>query len=493
MITKQREDKRDFKTLMLIDGEPARQRFITTIASREGWRTHRETDTDTALRTLGGTASLNLSAIIVDESACRSSIGQFIAQLQRERPTLPVIAITSRDNLATAIEAMKSGASDFVHKPLSANHLLRAVKRIENMRTGKNSKDELHPLTEKFPYAIKAFSSFEALVGSSSAFCRALTTAAQAAHSRQSVMITGKSGAGKEIFARTIHAASPRTKGPLILIDCAAIEQTLIASQLFGHERGAFPGAFDRQISQLIQADGGTIIIEKIEYLPLKAQAQLLEFLRSDEVQTIGGTIKHRVDTRIIATCDPLIEKRLADGDFRKDLYETLATTQVVLPSLSERRGDIAPLTKHLLRHIGKLPGMRAMTITDDALQLLTACSWPGNVRELHDAVFRAATACKVDTLTCANFSSISSALKQKTSNANDNASQNITVSDKVLDIALYTQDGNLRLLEDIEADVIRLAIGHYRGHMSEVARRLGIGRSTLYRKLSDIRMESVA
>lgn len=474
---------RENRTVMLVDSEPAQQRFVSALVSRGGWRCVVASDADTALAKLGTQEGLTLDAVLVDQGAPGMDIDQFVSELRRWRPGLPLIVITMRNGVEVAVAAMRAGASDFVQKPIAPDRLLSALERISG--TG-GAQAELRPLTEK----LRAPLAFEEIIGSSPNFRSALAIAAKAARARVPVLINGKPGCGKEVFARAIHSASPRSKGPLILVDCSAVSPGLIGSGLFGHERGAFPGAFDRQVGRLVQADGGSIIIDHIECIPLETQARLVEFLQSGEVQTIGGSIRQSVDVRIIATSASPLDKLIEAGHVREDLYYALSTAQLTLPSLSERRSDVGPLARHLLLRIGGLPGMHPLGVTDDALRLLAAYAWPGNVRQLQDVLFRAAVASTTDVLTSADFPAIDAAIS---GGGSASADDDIAINGEAIGITLYQPDGNLRPLEDIEADVIRLAIGHYRGRMSEVARRLGIGRSTLYRKLADLGIDTAA
>ena len=484
MIEAQRSSmasNRDIRTAMLVDSEPAQQRFISALASRGGWRTIIAPDTDTALAKLGTQEGLALDAVIIDEGAPGHAVEQFVMELRRWRPGLPVIAITMRTSVATAVAAMRAGASDFVQKPIAPDRLLSSLDRLVG-----NTSGELRPLTEKLRVPL----GFDEIVGSCPNFRSALAIAAKAARARVPVLINGKAGVGKEVFARAIHGASPRSKGPLVLVDCSVVSPGLIASGLFGHERGAFPGAFDRQIGRLMQADGGTIIIDQVECMPAETQQRLIDFIQSGEVQMIGGTIKHKVDVRIIATSSSPLDRLIADGYFREDLYYAISAAQFTLPSLTDRRSDIGPLTRHLLTRLGQLPGLRPLGITDDALRLLAAYAWPGNVRQLQDVLFRAAIGCPGDVLTLGDFPAVDAAIGGV---ATPEEEGTVTINGEAIGVTLYMPDGHLRPLEDIEADVIRLAIGHYRGRMSEVARRLGIGRSTLYRKLSDLGIDTAA
>jgi DNA-binding NtrC family response regulator len=312
-----------------------------------------------------------------------------------------------------------------------------------------------------------------------------LAVAAKAARGHGPVLIEGESGTGKEMLVRAMHAASPRARMPYRVINAGGIPANSIESILFGHEKGAFPGAFDRQIGALQHNDGGTLVIDEIDALPEPVQLRLLESLTRSDVRPIGARHSFKVDVRLIAASNVPLRDMVATGLFSADLYQALAGTTVVLPPLRERTGDISALARHFLARIGEQPGLRPLGITDSALALLAAYDWPGNVRQLQAVLFRAAVFCDGDALTSEDFPQLSNML------GND---QSPTQSfQQSVGVVLYTEDGNLRPLEDIEADVIRLAIGHYRGRMTEVARRLGIGRSTLYRKLSDLGIDSAA
>ncbi len=467
--------------LMLIDDEPAGQRLITALASRGGWKTICAADTETALAMLGTQDGMMLDAILADQWKPGEELAEFVQDLRVDRPALPLIVMTSDTAPASAIAAMKAGATDYIHKPVAPELLVRALNRCTGQQ---GSAGELRPLSEKLPVAL----AIEELIGSAPQFRNALAIAAKAARARVPVLIEGETGTGKEVIANAIHAASPRSRNPMVTLHCGAVGKGLIGSALFGHERGAFPGAFDRQTGKLHQADGSTIFIDQIEQMPLDVQARLVEMLDRGEVQPIGGARGVPVDVRVIAAADTPLKARIASGEFREDLYYKLGVVQISLPPLRDRGGDISALARHLLARIGSLPGMRSLGITDDAMQLLLAYPWPENVRQLQTALFRAAIACDGDALTPAEFPQISRFISGSSLTAGKRNGRGDGIG-----VTLYLADGNLRPLEEIEADVIRLAIGHYRGRMSEVARRLGIGRSTLYRKLADLGIDTAA
>jgi len=285
---------------------------------------------------------------------------------------------------------------------------------------------------------------------------------------------------------RAMHGASPRAKEVLRTVNLASIPPGSVDSVLFGHEPGSFPGAVDRQIGAFQHCDGGTLILDEIDRLTPALQKRLLEALESGIIRPVGATYGFRVDVRLLVTSSVGIDQLLAMGQFDAALAARLGPTRIVLPPLRERTGDIPALTRHFLARIGEQPGLNHLSISESALALLAAYDWPGNVRQLQSVLFRAAVYCEGNSLTADSFPQLSEMLGEQDRCAPGKAQEGVG-------IMLYTADGNLRPLEEIEADVIRLAIGHYRGRMTEVARRLGIGRSTLYRKLSDLGIDNVA
>lgn len=466
------------RLLLLIDDEPAQRRLVSALAARAGWRSIFAADGEMALAQLGTQDGMQLDAILLDHWAPDADAAPLIAELRERRPALPVLMLTANGSVAHAVAAMRAGATDFLVKPLAPERLLAALESaIAGTAVG-----ELRPLTEKIP----ALLAFDEIVGSSPDFRAALAIAAKAARARVPVLVEGESGVGKEVVADAIHAASPRAKKPMVTVNCGAIPANLVESALFGHEKGAFTGAFERKIGKFADADGGTILLDEIGEMPLETQVKLLRVLQSGEIQPIGARHAREVDVRVIAATNKKLLEEVEAGRFREDLYYRLNVVQVTIPPLRERLGDVPALARHLLARIAQQPGLRPLGITDDALALLVQYDWPGNVRQLQNALFRAAVLCAGAALTRADFPQIA-ALGDRRGGVVGTASASAG------GITLFRPDGNLRPLEDIEADVIRLAIGHYRGRMTEVARRLGIGRSTLYRKLGELGIDNAA
>lgn len=463
---------------MLIDDEPAQQRLVAAMAARAGWRTVIAADGETAIATLGTRDGMMLDAILLDHAVPDGEADWLIGELKARRPALPVLMQTALSDVATAVKAMRAGATDFLVKPIAPERLLAALDAAVD---GSVASGELRPLTEK----IAASLGFDEIVGSAPQFRAALAIAAKAARARVPILIEGESGVGKEVVAEAIHAASPRAKKPMITVNCGAIPSNLIESELFGHEKGAFTGAFTRQTGKFEHADGGTIFLDEVGDLPFEAQVKLLRVLQSGDVQPIGARHPREVDVRVIAATNKSLADEVEAGRFREDLYYRLNVVQVSIPPLRERTSDIPALARHMLARIARQPGLHELGITDAAMDLLAGYGWPGNVRQLQNALFRAAVLCEGDALTAADFPQIASLAAAPAANA--------APAPSGAGVTLFEADGHLRPLEAIEADIIRLAIGHYRGRMTEVARRLGIGRSTLYRKLAELGISDVA
>jgi DNA-binding NtrC family response regulator len=473
------------RCLLLIDDEPAQRRLVTAIGARAGWWVRGAPDADAAARLLGDPAEPPVDAILLDHWLPGPAGTQIIEQIRALRPDLPLLILTAQTSVGAAVDAMRAGANDFLVKPIAPDRLLAALNAATDRR---QRSGELRPLSEKITQPL----AFEEIVGSAPRFRAALAVAAKAARARVSVLIEGESGSGKEVIAQAIHTASPRGRKPMITVNCGAIPENLVESVLFGHEKGAFTGAFDRHIGRFEDADGSTLFLDEIGELPLDTQVKLLRALETGEIQRIGGRTIHMVDVRIIAATNRRLTEEVAKGRFREDLYYRLNVVHVDIPPLRDRASDIPPLARHLLGRIAEQPGMRHLSITDDGLAVLMRYGWPGNVRQLQNALFRAAVLCEGNALTAVDFPQIAqeSGLSKRADDYHArtlNGASAAAAMSHGAGITLYDPDGNLRSLDEIEADVIRLAIGHYRGRMTEVARRLGIGRSTLYRKLGEL------
>ncbi len=471
------------RSLLLVDSDPGERRLVAATASRAGWSVVSASDVETANGLLQGPHGREVRAALISSWDEASSPG-LIAALREVRSDLAIIVLADGGSVALAVDAMRAGASDFLSKPVAPERLLEALNAHRDRR---RASGELAPLSEKLAPVL----ALEELVGAAPDFRAALAVAAKAARNRLPILIIGEPGTGKETFARAIHAASLRARGPIVQVDCKAVAANIVDSTLFGHVAGAFPGAFSEKVGKVLEADGGTLLLDEIGSLPAETQASLDRVLATGEVRPVGCNGSNSVDVRLIATTSrPLPE------DFDAGLAERIGATSVTIPSLRDRSGDVPALARHLIGRIADQRGMRALSIGNDALAVLMRYGWPGNVRQLAGVLFRAALQCDGTSLTAEHFPHI--AIQSRFSGRKGDRTTELSQShtDAAMggpQLTLFRPDGHLRSMEEIEADLIRLAIGHYRGRMTEVARRLGIGRSTLYRKLGELGIDTAA
>ncbi len=471
------------RSLLLVDADPAERRLVSATASRAGWSVVSAACAETAAGLLQGPHGREVRASLLSSWDETTGPG-LIAAMRAVRPDLPVIVLADGGSVALAVDAMRAGASDFLAKPVLPERLLEA---LSSHRDRRRAIGELAPLSEKLAPDL----ALEELVGAAPEFRAALAVAAKAARNRLPILIIGEPGTGKETFARAIHAASLRARGPIVQVDCKAVAANIIDSTLFGHVAGAFPGAFAEKVGSIVQADCGTLLIDEIGEMPAETQAALDRVLATGEVRPVGCNGSKSVDIRLIAT-----SSRALPDNFDPHLAERIGATSVTIPALRDRASDIPALARHLLSRIAEHRGMKPLSIGNDALAVLMRYGWPGNVRQLAGVLFRAAVQCDGTSLTADHFPHI--AIQSRFSGRRSDHSPDITKAsaDAAMggqQLTLYRPDGHIRSMEELEADIIRLAIGHYRGRMTEVARRLGIGRSTLYRKLGELGIDTAA
>ena len=356
---------------------------------------------------------------------------------------------------------------------------------------------------------------FTDLVLRAEAMQRVVGLARRAAASGIPVLNEGESGVGKELIARAIQGESERADRPFVIVNCGAIPDKLVESILFGHEKGAFTGAIDKRIGKFQEADGGTLFLDEIGELPLEAQVKLLRALHDGEIDPVGAKRPIKVNFRLVSATNRDTVQLVKEGRFREDLYYRLNVFPIRIPPLRERPDDVPDLARHFLARFAAEEGRRVRSISTEALDLLTRCSWPGNVRQLENAIFRAVVLSDGDELTVNEFPQIAAHADGARDiapgaapalaplprpitippapvmlGAERTVPQTVAIGTGGLGILAITPHGELRSLEAMEADMIRLALGRYRWHMTEVARRLGIGRSTLYRKMREFGLE---
>jgi DNA-binding NtrC family response regulator len=481
--------------VLIVEDEAAQRRILEETVKRLGF------DVATAesglrgldyLRTSNG-ASVEL--VILDLVMPEMGGLEFLESLQAIRGDLPVIVQTSQGSIETVIKAMRAGADDFVVKPVSPERLKASIQNLLKVTA---LTEEVKRLNKKIGGALK----FDDLIAAAPTMTNAIRLGKRGAQSNIPVLIEGESGVGKEMIARAIQGESDRAGKAFVTVNCGAIPENLVESILFGHEKGSFTGANAKHNGKFLEADGGTLFLDEVAELPLEMQVKLLRAIQEGEIDPVGSRRPLKVNVRLVSATNRNMIEMVKAGKFREDLYYRLNVFPIMIPPLRDRKDDIPALVNHFITRIAAEEGRKVRGIQANALQMLQAYAWPGNVRQLENTVFRAIVLCESDLLDIQDFPQIASlvdgydvvvppapaAIAAPIAARTTNGSQ---VSDgSALGIPIVTEGGHIRKLEDVEADMIKLALHRYRGQMSEVARKLGIGRSTLYRKMRDFGLE---
>ena len=407
--------------------------------------------------------------------------------------TIPVIVQTAHGGIDNVVSAMRAGAHDFVVKPVSAERLQVSLRNALNTSA---LKGEL----QRIRHSREGKLTFADIVTRSTALEHVLRSARKAATSSIPVLIEGESGVGKEVIARAIHGSGERSSKPFVAVNCGAIPDNLVESILFGHEKGAFTGATERHAGKFVEASGGTLFLDEVGELPLSAQVKLLRALQEGSVEAVGGRRPVKVDVRIVSATNRQLLDLVKAGNFREDLFYRLHVLPLTVPPLRARREDIPHLLRHFLARFCAEENRPITSISGEAMSVLTGLDWPGNIRQLENTVYRAVVMSEGDQLGLADFPLATAQTPSIPSPASAplmvepvyHASAPTMVPDAAPLLAaagglsMLAADNEVRPLEELESEIIRFAISHYRGQMSEVARRLKIGRSTLYRKLDE-------
>src|SRR5215210_3434894 len=481
-------------TILVVDDDPVQRRLLEAMVRRFGYEPLVTDGGEAALAVLRSPDGERVSVVVLDLVMPNLDGLGVLAKMREGGIETPVIVQTAHGSIETVVNAMRAGAIDFVAKPVGAERLQVSIKnalRVDSLE------DEIRRMRRRASGTL----SFKDLATASPDMGRVIRLAERAARSTIPVLIEGESGVGKEVLARAIQGSSERRGRPFVTVNCGAIPENLVESTLFGHEKGAFTGATDRHVGKFVEASGGTLFLDEIGELPLDAQVKLLRAIQEGEVDPVGAKKSVRVDIRLISATNKSLLDLVKEGRFREDLYYRLNVFPMTLPPLRGRREDIPDLVRAFLARFAAEEGKRVRGISAEALSLLVRYDWPGNVRQLENAVFRAVVVADGDELTIAEFPQIAAQVEgfdvriPPAPALPDAAASPIReiVRVEVRDphgMTLVDEGGEVRKLDDLEADVIRFALRHYRGHMSEVSRRLGIGRSTLYRKLEDLGLE---
>ena len=382
---------------------------------------------------------------------------QILRKAQEINPFIAVIVFTGHGTIENAVEALKRGAVDYLVKPLNIEGLrIRVQKALERQELLKINRDLERRLDRKF--------GFSGIIGNSEQMRKAIDLCQQIAETDVAVLITGKNGTGKELIARAIHENSLRKKRPLVPLNCAALSPQLVASELFGHERGAFTGANFAKKGRFEYANHGTLFLDEVGDIPLETQVKLLRVLEDGEITRVGSNELIKVDVRLISATNRDLDEHIAAGKFREDLYYRLKVVTVHLPPLEERRQDIPLLVDHFIREFSQVYNKPITGVEREALNLLTSHSWPGNVRELKHAIENMVVVSRGNVLTV------------------ENLPESIHRSEQKQAVDLHSLVGIP--LKEVEKILIRDTLSQVNGNRQEAAKILGIGERTLYRKL---------
>ena len=489
------------ETILIVDDDPVQRRLLEAMTGRFGYEALTADGGDAALLLLTGPQASHIRCVILDLVMPDLDGLGLLAKMRERGLRIPVIVQTAHGGIDNVVSAMRAGAADFVVKPVGPERLQVSLR---NALATSALEGEL----QRMRNARAGTLSFRDLVSRSPQMQGVMRAAEKAATSSISVLIEGESGVGKELIARAIHGSSERRAKPFVAVNCGAIPENLIESILFGHEKGAFTGATERHIGKFAEADGGVLFLDEVGELPPAAQVKLLRAIQESEIEPVGGRKPMKIDVRLISATNRNLMADVKTGRFRDDLFYRLHVFPITVPPLRERTEDIPDLVRHFLARFCVEEGKRIQFVTGEALALLQSHPWPGNVRQLENMVFRAVVLAEGDSLGVNEFPQIRAQASPRTTEAQPEPPQPPSITADLASVVpgvpgwapaatasgqpygtlpLLSAEGQIRSLEAIESEVIRFAIHHYRGQVSEVARRLHIGRSTLYRKLENI------
>ena len=492
--------------VLIVDDDPAQRRILEEIVKRGGHEAVVVDNGEAAVEHVAG-GKTEIDVMVLDLVMPGLDGMGVLEALRPDGIKVPVIVQTAQGGIDTVVSAMRAGATDFVVKPVSPERLLVSIKNA--LKVG-----ALQGEIKRIRRRNQGSLTFDDLIAESPAMEQVLRLGDRAAKSNIPILLEGESGVGKELIARAIQGSSGRRGKPFVTVNCGAIPDNLVESILFGHEKGSFTGANDKHIGKFVEADGGTLFLDEVGELPLDVQVKLLRALQEGEVDPVGAKKSIKVDIRLISATNRDLIEMVRQGQFREDLFYRLNVFPVLVPPLRDRMEDVPALVQHFIKRFSAEEGRTLTGIDSEAMALLSSYSWPGNVRQLENTIFRAVVLAENDQLTIAEFPQIATIVEgfdvrlpavpeepAKVAAPEGPAMiggefpvlANAAPGTDPLGIKIVTESGEMRRLEDVEADMIRLALSRYRGHMSEVARKLGIGRSTLDRKVRELGLEASA
>lgn len=442
--------------ILIVDDEEGMRRLLDRLLSREGYETVTVGSGKDAIRQMRADT---FDLVVTDIKMPEMDGLQLLDEIKAYNPSLPVIVITAYGTVENAVQALRAGAYDYITKPFESDELRLTVAQVLERQRLLVENRYLHQ-------ELEGRYSFSGIVGASQGMSKIFETASAVAASNASVMVTGESGTGKELIARSIHFSSGRKEKPFVVLNCAALSEGVLESELFGHERGAFSGAVALKKGRFEMAHEGTLFIDEVGEMSLNAQVKLLRVIQEHEFERVGGTKTIRTDVRIVAATNKNLETEVKKGTFREDLFYRLNVVNIHLPPLRERREDIEALARHFLDRYVRETGKKVETISPRAISCLLAYEWPGNVRELQNAMERAVVLCRSNVITPADFPPA------------------IQGGEEIY-LQVPERGGSLtEILEDLERQLIVQTLRREEGSQTRAAAALGIKRTTLRYKM---------
>jgi DNA-binding NtrC family response regulator len=494
--------------ILIVDDEPVQRRLVEATVSRMGYIAETCAGGEEAIARLTKIDEPPVDVMLLDLVMPDLDGMGVLARLREKQIGVPAIVQTSQGSIDAVISAMRAGAHDFVVKPASAERLQVCIKNALQIR-------DLGSEVQRIKRKQTGKLTFDDVISASPKMDQVAQIGERAAATSIPVLIEGETGTGKEVIARAIQGSGARSTKPFITVNCGALPENLVESILFGHEKGAFTGATEKHAGKFREAHGGTIFLDEVGELPQDIQVKLLRTLQEGEIDPVGATKPVKIDFRLISATNRDLIQAVKEGRFREDLYYRLNVFPIRVPALRDRREDIPLLVEHFSRRFALEEGLRPVrNIAQNALDMLSAFDWPGNIRQLENAVFRALVLTDGDELRIEHFPQISAQLGlglaeqfqaiDPTPSMTTPMDAPITAtaqnSDRPAELAdqslfglvrLGDETGNLRSLSEIEQEAISFALDFHHGHVTRVAKALGIGRSTLYRKMAEYGLQA--
>lgn len=481
------------KTILLVDDDPVQRRLLENAITKMGYRVEVAADGKSALQKIHADVNDQYALIVLDLVMPELDGMGVLQELKKADQQYPVIVQTAQGGIETVVNAMRAGAVDFCVKPVSFERLKVSIDNALKL-------DAMKQVVQKVKKKSEGTFAFDDLIAKSASMSPILKLGRRAAASKIPVLLEGDSGVGKEVIARAIQGSGERASKPFVIVNCGAIPENLVESILFGHEKGAFTGATDTHVGKFKEADGGTLFLDEVGELSLEIQVKLLRAIQEGEIDPVGSKRPVKTDFRLISATNRNMSELVKSGEFREDLFYRLNVFPITLPPLKERKSDISELVRHFTAQFCLEESRRSIKgIRADALAMLEGFDWPGNIRQLENAIFRAVILCEGDELTIEDFPQISSPSEVVPQLSDNNPLVSFSQGTKITSVSssqdfdFKQENGNLKTLESIEAEAIRFALKHHSFRMTDVAKSLKIGRSTLYRKLSEYGIDQSA